>query len=212
MHKKIAVISFILLSNSVLAPLTANAQVISPDSVTTNPVGTLNMMTTKVSTVQGLPATAKYSVTLTSYNAVPGQTDGSPDYTAIGVYSNPEVIAARSSDLSSKLPYGTIIAVDGPDSKGGASCGYNSVQHLIGYRVIGDAMNARMHNKVDILLDPEDKVSFGTRSLNPSIALGACTGVAIHVVGFVDPKHMPQTQAELVKYVEGSNRLALANF
>ncbi len=212
MHKKIALIGLLILSNSVLAPLTANAQVISTSTVTTNSIGILGMTTTPVSTIQAPAATTAMSVTLTSYNAVPGQTDGSPFYTAIGVYSNPEVIAARSSDLSSKLPYGTIIAVDGPDSTGGASCGYSSVQHLIGYRVIGDAMNARMHNKVDILLDPTDKVTLGSRLLNPSIALGACVGVNIHVVGFVDPQHMPKTQADLAKLVEGSQHLPMAKF
>lgn len=213
MQKKIAIIiGLLVLLNSVLVPSTANAQEIPTSSITTNPIVIPGMTTTKVSKIQDSDALEKYSVTLTSYNAVPGQTDGTPDHTAIGVYSNPEVIAARSSDLAKKLPYGTIIAVDGPDSTGGATCGYSSVQHLIGYRVIGDAMNARMHNKVDILLDQSDKVTLGGRTLNPAIALGACTGVTIRVVGYVDPLHMPQTQADLVKFVEGSQRLAMAKF
>lgn len=213
MHKTVAVlIGSTILFNSVLAPSTAKAQVIDPSSLTSNSTSTLNLTTTKVSSIQELKAPETYSVTLTSYNAVPSQTDGTPNTTSIGVWTNPEVIAARSRDLADELPYGTIIAVEGPSSTGGASCGYSSVKDLIGYRVIGDAMNARMHDKIDVLLNPAHKVQMGYRKMNPSIALGACTGVKISVVGYVDPAHIPATQAALADLVDANQNLASAQF
>ena len=62
---------------------------------------------------QPQPATPGYAVTLTAYNAVPAQTDANPLETASGMFSNPEIVAARSQNLADKLPFGTIIALDG---------------------------------------------------------------------------------------------------
>jgi 3D (Asp-Asp-Asp) domain-containing protein len=204
----------ILLLNSVLVPLQANAATVS-FSVTTSTESTADVMTTP--NVQELPAAplttaAAYTVTLTSYNAVPAQTSPTPWITASGAASNSQVIAARSRDLASKLPYGTIIAIYGPSTDEGPNCGYDSVQNLIGYRVIADSMAARMHNKVDVMLNQHDKVAVGGQMINPAVALGACTGVTVQVVGYVDPSAIPATQAQLASIVTGSNQLASAQF
>ena len=241
MHKTVGLLlASNLIAYSVLVPLVANAQIVS-NSVSTSSVNFESMTTAPVSTVQGttsatqsgllpasvymptsassllpastIPAASTFLVTLTSYNAVPEQTSPTPWLPASGAASNPEVVAARSHDLADKLPYGTIIAVLGPTSSdNGPYCGYDSVQHLIGYRVIADQMNARMHNKVDIQLDQNDTVSVGGKQINPAKVLGACTGVQIQVVGYVNPNHIPSTQAALAKLVSGSQQIASAQF
>ena len=43
-----------------------------------------------------LSAAPSFTVTLTAYNAVPAQTDSDPFTTASGMYSNPDLVAARS--------------------------------------------------------------------------------------------------------------------
>jgi 3D (Asp-Asp-Asp) domain-containing protein len=170
------------------------------------------MTTTPISSVQEpQQAPETLSVTLTSYNAVAAQTSPTPWITASGATSNSQVIAARSRDLANELPYGTIIAIDGADSSG-TYCGYNTVQHLIGYRVIADSMAERMHDKVDVMLNQYDTVPLGGREINPSVALGACTGVTVKVVGYVDPSNIPSTQAALADLVEGSDHLASKSF
>ncbi len=228
MHKSRAFIGSILLFNSVLVPFTANAQTI-PMSVSTTSTNVTSMTTNP--TVQGssvpilVPAPHiagllvgsttenNLSVTLTSYNAVAAQTSPTPWITASGASSNSEVIAARSRDLARKLPYGTIIAILDPASEdNGPYCGYDSVSHLIGYRVIADTMAVRMHNKVDIMLNQYDTVPVGNRMINPAIALGACTGVTVQVVGYVNPQHIPSTQAALASMVNSSQNLAYAKF
>lgn len=147
------------------------------------------------------------SVMLTAYNAVPEQTDSNPSVTASGASSNPEVVMARSSDLAANLPYGTIVAVEytGKDTEG---CRYGTVSGLIGYRVIADAMNARMHNKVDVLLDHTETVEVHGKQMNPAIALGLCHGVTVRPVARIKISDMPETQEELRKLVEG-NSLAI---
>ena len=144
-------------------------------------------------TLSALPA---YQVTVTGYNAVPGQTDDTPYSTSIGVYTNPEIIAARSSDLADELPYGTVIALE-PASET-SDCGMVDVYDHIGLRVIGDAMNARMRNKVDILFSQHDFVPSRGLSRNAAKAIGFCRDVTIRVVGRIDPQDMPATQEELV--------------
>ena len=251
MHKSVGlVLASILLSNSVLVPLVANAQTV-PTSVSTSSVNVESMTTAQVSSVQEpasatspsllptnmlmhaepsstastvvpvndlLPASiltpATYSVTLTSYNAVADQTSPTPWITASGAHSNPEVIAARSRGLANALPFGTIIAVMGPSSNDdGPYCGYSSVSHLIGYRVIADTTNARfIAPRIDVQLDQNEKVDMGGRLINPSVALGACTGVQIKVVGYVNPQDIPQTQAALADLVTNSDNLAYAKF
>jgi 3D (Asp-Asp-Asp) domain-containing protein len=213
MQKILPLIGLLLLANSVLAPDMANAQTV-PNLVTSSSTSTTTGMTTNQAVQDSATTTApvNYSVTLTSYNAVPAQTSPTPWVTASGARSNSQVIAARSRDLSDKLPYGTIIAIDGPSLTGGATCGYDSVSHLIGYRVIADSMAARMHNKVDVMLNQYDTVSHGGKQINPAIALGACTGVSIHVVGYVDPQHIPSTQTALADLVTSGQSLAFAKF
>src|SRR3989338_10310105 len=98
-----------------------------------------------------------YQVTVTGYNAVPGQTDDTPFETSIGAYTNPEIIVARSSDLAEKLPYGTVIAFEPATTT--SDCGMPDVYDHIGLRVVAYAMNARMRNKIDILFSKHDFVN-----------------------------------------------------
>jgi 3D (Asp-Asp-Asp) domain-containing protein len=243
MHKFVGlVLASTLLSNSVFVPLVANAQTTLP-LVSTSTVNVESMTTAPVSMVQepattslGLPqgtallssATSllasttpvaipltTYSVTLTSYNAVANQTSPTPWITASGAHSNPQVIAARSRGLANALPFGTIIAVMGPSDSGndGPYCGYDSVSHLIGYRVIADTTNARfIAPRIDVQLSQNDKVDVAGKLTNPSVALGACTGVQIAVVGYVNPQNIPSTQAGLAALVQNSQSLASAQF
>jgi 3D (Asp-Asp-Asp) domain-containing protein len=103
---------------------------------------------------------------MTAYNAVPEQTDGDPFTTASGAFSNPEVVAARSVDLKEELPFGTVIQIV-PDASSSPSCGIGMVKEQLGYRVIADSMHPRKRNQVDILLNHENKVTVGSRSMNP---------------------------------------------
>ncbi|MBL8158531.1 hypothetical protein JNK62_03285 [bacterium] len=145
------------------------------------------------------------SVMLTGYNAVPEQTDHDPFTTASGAYSNPEIIVAVSRDLRyGALPFGTVIALeyDGVSN----SCGFRKVEHLIGYRVVADQMHPRWEKKIDILLDQEDTVSIAVngqppRETNPARALGECRGVTARVVGKIDIKDIPNSQAKLAAMV-----------
>lgn len=144
------------------------------------------------------------NVKLTSYNAVPDQTDSTPFETASGAYSNPAVIAARSNDLTKKLPFGTIIAIGLPARQ--RTCGYSRVKQLIGYRVIADAMNPHKHNQIDVLLNRHDTVRPGKnrKSENPSVVLGVCTNVTVRVVGHISIRNIPKTQSELAQFVSGA--------
>lgn len=154
-----------------------------------------------------------YTVALTAYNAVPEQTDETPFETASGAYSNPEIVAARTADLAEALPFGTIIEIDGSGiASGDDDCGYSMVARHIGYRVIEDGMNARLHNRVDVLFDTDinytDKTTGKVR--NAADVLGICRGATVRVVGFVDINHLPKTQAELAALVEKGKGATLA--
>lgn len=154
-------------------------------------------------------AVTKLTVKLTSYNAVPEQTDGDPTVTASGIPSNPEVIAARSHDLASILPFGTVIALyrDANDTPG---CNFKKVEHLIGYRVVADTMNARFSKRVDVEFDTTDRVTVEGKRMNPSRAMGVCSGVSIQVVGRLKSLNdIPDTQEELAQMVH-PKELALA--
>ncbi len=153
-------------------------------------------------------ALTPFTTKLTAYNAVPSQTDNNPFTTASGAFSNPEVVAARSGDLAYKLPYGTVIAIErvGADNP---SCLYSKVSSQIGYRVIADAMNPRITNTIDVLLDQNKTVPVDGRLINPGRALGLCGSVSIRVVGKMAVKDIPATQAELAQMVEGSTQLAV---
>lgn len=139
------------------------------------------------------------TVTSTAYNAVPNQTDNSPFITASGAYSNPQVIVARSRDLSKKLPFGTIIAIEKPSLQ--RTCGYGAVEKQIGYRVIADTMNADKHNQIDILFNDKNTVRIRGIYENPSIVFGVCDHVTIRIVGHVLIRDIPRTQVQLATYV-----------
>ncbi len=153
-----------------------------------------------------------YTVTLTGYNAVPEQTDDTPFETASGAYTNTEIIAARSRDLADELPFGTIIAIEGPATKQ-ENCGYHVVAPVIGYRIIEDTMNARYTDRIDVLFDTNAKyVTADGRRENAGMIVGICKGITIRVVGRLDKStmKMPKTQKELAALVIGtSNKLVL---
>lgn len=141
------------------------------------------------------PELPTYTVAMTAYNAVPGQTDEDPLTTASGLYSDPDIIAARSVDLADELPFGTVIEITAASSTPG--CGLSLVDHQVGLRVIGDSMNARMRNKIDLLFDQHDTVKVGGKWINPARALGICKSVQIRVVGKIDLKDVPKSQDAL---------------
>lgn len=143
------------------------------------------------------------TVKLTSYNAVPEQTDGNPHVTASGAFSNPEVVAARSIDLAGELPFGTVIEITREESDS-ESCRYNAVEELIGYRVVLDSMHSRKRDQIDVLLNPEDTIEVHGKETNPSVALGFCKGVTVRVIGTMKISDVPETQAELKRIVEGN--------
>lgn len=145
------------------------------------------------------PTYQSYSVSMTAYNAVPGQTDEDPTTTASGAFSNPDIIAARSVDLADELPFGTVIMITTASTT--PNCGIGLVEDQIGLRVIGDSMHSRMRNKIDILFDEKDTVRARGRQMNPALVFGHCKNVQIQIVGKVDIKRIPKTQAELAAAV-----------
>ena len=157
--------------------------------------------------VLAAPAQPTYSLTLTGYNAVPEQTDDTPFVTASGAYTNPEVVAARSQDLAAELPFGTIIAIDGPAADNNGGCNYDTVASHIGYRVIADTMHFRLKRRVDVLFGIRDRYLLSSgRTMNAASLLGACPGTSVRVVGFVDiknPANLPKSQLELAALVAG---------
>lgn len=179
----LALVSFFVFTGSAIAPIHADNALAASDS------GKLALAAVE-------EIAPSYTVKLTSYNAVPWQTDSNPSVTASGVPSNPEVVAARSRDLAEELPFGTVIKVTrtAPDA---GSCGFGAVEHLVGYRVVADTMNARMVNKLDVELDHRDTVVHNGRAYNPSIVLGICDNVTVTVVGHLELHQVPATQAEL---------------
>src|SRR5204862_80621 len=130
--------------------------------------------------------------------------DGDPFTTASGAYSNPEIIAARSRDLAEELPFGTIIAISGP-IEGSHTCGFNIVAPIIGYRVIGDTMNARYTDRIDILFSTTSNyIMADGATKNAGNVLGICKESSIRVVGHLDMSHpgrLPATQKELAELV-----------
>jgi 3D (Asp-Asp-Asp) domain-containing protein len=153
-----------------------------------------------------IPEGPSYNVWMTAYNAVPEQTDSDPFTTASGAFSNPEVVAARSVDLAGTLPFGTVIAVTRVGAS--TSCGYPVASEFIGFRVIADSMHPRKRNQIDILLDHGIQVQVGEKTMNPAVAMGICKDVEIRVIGKIDVKNIPATQAEL-KTIIGKSQLAV---
>jgi len=203
----IALIGAFVLSSSVAAPIPTEADQITPDAgQEVRAAAELSLPTApkaKLAARDDNATQSSYNVKMTAYNAVPGQTDSDPYTTASGAYSNPEVVAARSRDLAAKLPFGTVIAIE-RTAKDTPSCRYSKVEHLVGYRVIADSMNARIVNHVDVLMPTGRTVAVDGRMVNPGIALGKCDQVTVRVVGKVDIKNIPKTQTELVRLIEGT--------
>jgi len=171
--------------------------------------GTTTLVSVNKQEVPEEPTYETLQVAMTAYNAVEEQTDGDPHITAIGALSDPDIIAARSPDLAEKLPYGTVIEIVADTNPTDPRCGLSAVHDLIGYRVIADAMNARMRNKIDILFPTDKDVTVGGgRTVNAAVALGMCKDITIRIVGHVDISHMPKTQAQLVKAI-GKDALAV---
>jgi hypothetical protein len=75
----------------------------------------------------------------------------------------------------------------------------------IGYRVIADTMNIRLHKRIDVLFSVRDRYILpGGGTMNAASLLGACPGTQVKVVGFVDiknPANLPQNQEELAALV-----------
>ena len=196
----LALVGFLVLPVSATAP---NPAVAAQTALT--PVGPTALVPSAYAK-KTAPA-ASFTAKLTAYNAVPGQTDNTPFTTAVGAYSNPEVIAARSRDLAAKLPYGTIIKIERA-AWDTPNCRYSQVEDQIGYRVIADAMNPRITNTVDVLMNQHQKVWVDGRMINPALAVGRCDAVSITIVGKVNVSDIPMTQAELASMVEGGSELA----
>lgn len=194
-----ALVGFLVLPAGVVAP---NEAIAAQTALATEGAEAqkASVFTKRVST----PFTAK----LTAYNAVPGQTDSTPFTTAVGAYSNPEVIAARSRDLAETLPYGSIVKIERKVADT-PSCRFSQVEDQIGYRVIADAMNPRITNTVDVLLNQHNKVWVDGRQVNPALAVGRCAEVTITVVGNMPISAIPMTQAELAQIVEGGSQVAV---
>lgn len=142
------------------------------------------------------------TVLVSSYNLLPEQTDEDPSHTASGLKSNPEVMAARSRDLATSLPYGTVIRIVPKNYDTNTSCGMSKVEGKIGYRVLTDTMHARKTNQIDIMLDHTDTISLNGKERNPSVVLGLCDDVDIEIVGRLSLKEIPSTQKELAKLFE----------
>lgn len=160
---------------------------------------------------QAVPVIPSHAVTVTAYNAVPGQTDDTPLETASGAYSNPEVVAARSGNLAEAMPFGTIIELDGSTISSGGTCGFKAVSSRIGYRVIADTMSARYSDRIDVLFDAEaDHERADGSTMNAANVLGVCKGVTARVVGHVDINRIPKTQAGLAALVEKGSSETLA--
>lgn len=137
-----------------------------------------------------------FAVKMTAYNAVPGQTDATPFITASGARTNTELTAARSRDLAAELPFGTVIRIERAVADT-PSCRFTEVAPQIGYRIVTDTMHQRWVKKIDVLLDHKATLPVNGRYMNPARVLGVCGEVTVTVVGSVDLKTAPTTQAEL---------------
>lgn len=188
----VALMGFMFLPGSAGAPAyaeTVSAPVIA--SAPEAPKETPKLLATSKEVAQ------TYLVRLTAYNAVPGQTDDTPFVTASGLYSNPEIVVARSRDLAEEMPFGTVIRIERAQADT-PSCRFSEVEHLIGYRVVGDVMHQRWTSKIDVLLDHTDTVTLSDgRTLNPARVLGVCGDVTVTVVGKLKLSEVPDTQEEL---------------
>lgn len=205
----LALVGLLVLPVSATAPLHADAaQIASTTQVAA--ITKTSLIAPNIAYADMKAGSTPFTVKLTGYNAVPSQTDGNPFVTASGAFSNPEVVVARSSDLASSLPFGTVVKIT-RSYQDTPSCNYSKVASQIGYRVVADSMNPRIHNTMDVLLDQSNTVSVGGRTVNPGIALGLCGNVSVSVVGHIAVKDIPATQAELAQMFENPT-LADARF
>ena len=90
-----------------------------------------------------------FIVTVTTYTVNESETDSSPTITASGFEvsrTNPKKhrVIAVSRDLKKKLRFGDKVRVTG-------------IGKLSGVYVVRDLMNSRWKNKIDILINPDDK-------------------------------------------------------
>lgn len=97
----------------------------------------------------------KEVVTVTTYHAVPGQTDSTPFVTASGYKinrRNPETdkIIAISRDLKEKFKFGDSVLI-------------TNIGKYDGVYYIQDVMNKRFRKKIDILINRKDR---GNKFLN----------------------------------------------
>lgn len=156
------------------------------------------------------PTYKTLTVLMSGYNALPGQTDDTPDITASGTKPVPGVTAARSQDLAGELPYGTVIEIVHTDvALSGKGCGLSVLDGVDGYRVITDAMHPRKTNQIDLVFSATRTVQHGGRDLNRAQVFGLCDGMEIRIVGSVELKNLPQSQSEL-KLAVAKSRSSLA--
>lgn len=153
------------------------------------------------------PTYKSLTVLMSGYNALPGQTDDTPDVTASGTKPIPGVTAARSQDLAGELPYGTVIElVHTEKALASNGCGLSVLDGVEGYRVITDAMHPRKTNQIDLVFSTTRTVQHGGRELNRAQVFGLCDGMEVRIVGFIDLKDLPQSQGELKLALERSKR------
>ena len=90
------------------------------------------------------------TLTVTSYQAIPSQTDSSPGWTAIGDKTTKFGVAVSQDMLKDgRIKYGDVLLIDG-----------------YGLRVVNDCMNARHKNRIDLLVfSHAEEKRVGTRHL-----------------------------------------------
>lgn len=95
------------------------------------------------------PPKPKIVVRVTTYTTDPRQTDDTPFITASGFKLHPynprkHKIIAVSRDLKKKFKFGQYVKLEGAGE-------------LDGVYVVQDVMNKRFKNRIDVLLNPNDK-------------------------------------------------------
>lgn len=78
---------------------------------------------------------------MTSYRSVKNQTDNSPNWSSIGIHTNPWMLAVSRDFLrDGRLSYNDVVYIED-----------------IGYKIVGDVMNARYKNRLDVWVESYDK-------------------------------------------------------
>lgn len=102
-----------------------------------------------------LPALILLStMTVTSYRAIPSQTDSSPSYTSINHHVHPYGVAVSRDLLASQtVCYGDAIVIPG-----------------LGVRIVNDTMHSRIKQSVDIFVEThKEEKKIGTRKLTITV-------------------------------------------